>query len=107
MKDYGLWAFVKRSITPLGQPVHREQRLHLIRREDVFDLHGKTTGEGFKATHEAIEWSLRDGLKEITVITGRSGVMRQEFPHWLENHPNVQSITPARCGGSFRVKLRK
>lgn len=107
MKDFGLWAFVKRSITPLGQPVAREPRMELVRREDVFDLHDKTTAQGFEDTHKAVNRSFHDGLSEITIITGRSGIMRQEFPHWMQNHPYVRSIEPIKCGGAFRVKLRK
>ncbi len=46
-------------------------------------------------------------LKKIEVITGKSGPIRREFPHWAENNHQVQYIENSWHGGSFIIKIQK
>lgn len=54
---------------------------------------------------------LLKGTKEVTVVTGGSGRMREEFRHWCDGMPGVASCGEIRSAsgkvGSFRVRLRR
>lgn len=101
-----LWDVVKTRCTPLGQPRDpNEPRLVVEHGPDTIDLHHLT----IRDAHARVEQGLRYGartMKEMTVITGRSGEIRREFPSWADLHPNVRRIEPLNGGGAFRVILR-
>ena len=51
------------------------------------------------------QWQSHGG--NITVITGRSGQIAQEFPSWLHNRREIARVEPLNGGGAFRVTFRK
>lgn len=51
----------------------------------VLDLHGYTLNNAFQITLDFIEKNYNIGNLKVTIITGRSGQMYQEFVGWLSN----------------------
>ena len=69
------------------------------------DLHGLTVNDAHKTTGRFLDDSRARGLRDVTIITGRSGAIRDEFERWMENS-GVRRVEPLRNGGSYRVRLR-
>lgn len=69
------------------------------------DLHGMTVQAASGRASAYVAEASRLGIKKVTVITGKSGQIRQEFPTWMELNTLVQSISEANGGGAFTVKL--
>ena len=81
------------------KPVPIENSHHL-------DLHGLTLHQAHAQTLDKIV-KCRGTHKSLVFVTGKSGQIRQEFPHWLETHPMVRSVKEINGGGAFRVHYRK
>ena len=78
------------------------------------DLHGHTQDEAFTALARFLETAQGSTQRTVIVITGKSGVLRQQVPRWLNSTPNrarVLSFTAARPSdggdGALYVLLRK
>ena len=67
------------------------------------DLHGLTIQEAHAITlHQLDIW--KNVAKSLVFITGKSGIIRQEFLHWVQNTGKVETLNG---GGAFRVFLKK
>ena len=69
------------------------------------DFHQHTEEEAWSMLVDAIE----SGAREITVITGASGILKTKFEQWATNSiisPRIMSFTPIN-NGSFLVKTYK
>jgi DNA-nicking Smr family endonuclease len=85
--------------------------------ERTLDLHGMTTQRAFHALVSFLRSAHSDHVRCVEVVTGRGsgetgGVIRREFPHWL----NLPEIRPLILGaahphalnqGSVRLILRR
>jgi DNA-nicking Smr family endonuclease len=78
------------------------------------DLHGDTQDAAYEALAGFLASAQASGSRTVLVITGKSGVLRQMAPRWLNAAPNrarVLSFTPARPAdggeGALYVLLRK
>ncbi len=78
------------------------------------DLHGHTQDEAFTALARFFETAQGPAQRTVIVITGKSGVLRQQVPRWLNATPNrarILSFTAARPAdggdGALYVLLRK
>ena len=75
------------------------------------DLHGLTMQEAYGRTMELLEQHHQLGTKDMVIITGKSGQIRDEFIGWLGNCKHVARWEPLqdRRGGigSYRVFLRQ
>ena len=82
------------------------------------DLHGQTRDAAMKQLSRFLHQSAAAGRRCVLVITGKGtsgkGVLRQEFPLWLEAsdlRPLVLGLAPAQAkdggGGAFYVLLRR
>jgi len=107
-KDIDIWLEYTKEITPIADC----DRLHLLCPEpsltlshighhSYLDLHGLSVQAAYKKTLEFIDRANQNGLKKVTIITGKSGAIRKEFPEWLSRY-HVTDIN----GGSFSVKIR-
>ncbi|MDR3531415.1 MAG: Smr/MutS family protein [Rhodopila sp.] len=81
------------------------------------DLHGMTTQRAFQALMSFLRTAHAEQVRCVEVVTGRGsgetgGVIRREFPHWL----NLPEIRPLILGaahphalnpGSVRLILRR
>lgn len=66
------------------------------------DLHGMSIQQAHATTLQHLEF-WKDQTKSIVFITGKSGIIREEFCHWVQN----AKIEPLNGGGAFRVFLKK
>lgn len=66
------------------------------------DLHGMTIQQAHATTLQYLDF-WKDQTKSLIFITGKSGIIRQEFCHWVQN----ARIEPLNGGGAFRVFLKK
>lgn len=103
-----LWAKVCATVTKLGEPRDRQQLAYVVQalpESDFLDLHGMTVQEAYRAVLAFVERSNAPRL--LTIVTGLSGVICREFPHWLANHPRISSFSEANGGGAFTVRLKR
>ncbi len=49
------------------------------------DLHGFTLEQAYSCCSSRLEELFGNGCKSVEVITGKSGQIRKEFLHWIEN----------------------
>ncbi|MDA8000947.1 MAG: Smr/MutS family protein [Alphaproteobacteria bacterium] len=102
-----------------GLPRELERALRLDRREipkrDKLDLHGCSAAVARERVDAFLARKHSEGVSLVLVITGgdeRRGVIRGEFPFWLEAHCSRVSHYRAGFkqhgkGGAFYVKLRR
>ncbi len=48
------------------------------------DLHGETQSQAFTIVRSAIYKAHAEGKKSLRIITGKSGVLNEKLPLWLE-----------------------
>jgi DNA-nicking Smr family endonuclease len=112
IKDMGLWNFVKSKIRPLGSKApQRAASLPMsLARAPVppsIDLHGRTVQDAYDTVRTYVAAALAAGHENVVVVTGRSGTIRAEFPHWAEKLPGVRRAEVLPGDGAFRLKLRR
>lgn len=107
--DMSLWEHLKDSVTPLGEPRSPGETRYLVAKDSssYIDLHGYTIQAAHERVQRAIDRAREGGRDRLTIITGRSGDICQEFPTWAGLHPDVRSCEPLHGGGAFFLKLRK
>lgn len=98
-----LWAKVCETVTRLGGPRTRTRTFAAAVPVSTIDLHEMTVQEAYLLT---IDFLRTTSLREVTIITGKSGVIRREFLDWLTQARNVRSYSELSGGGAFLVKLR-
>lgn len=95
----------------------RDLRRGKVKPERTIDLHGRRAQEAHAAVHAFLADAYAEGLRCVAVITGRGssaegGVLRREFPHWL-NAPDLRRIIlgaahPHRANtGAVHLLLRR
>ncbi len=65
------------------------------------DLHHLTVHSAYMAVTSFIEKSKNYDLKRVVVITGRSGQIKKEFPHWVSSY----RFNELPNGGSFEIYI--
>jgi DNA-nicking Smr family endonuclease len=74
----------------------------------VLDLHGMTLADAHRASLEHVYQAKQAGdYRYVTIITGLSGQICDEFPRWFENHSLVRSVKALRGGGAWEIWLKK
>ena len=76
-----------------------------MRPEVRLDLHGMTREEAFAELSRFVARSQTRGVRVALIITGRSGVLRQDVPRWLDRsdiRPRILGYSEAkpRDGGA-------
>jgi DNA-nicking Smr family endonuclease len=76
--------------------------------EGRLDLHGETRASAEVALARFLKFSITRGRRCVLIVTGKSGVIRQELPVWLNSallRPHILALTPAQPedGGSGAV----
>lgn len=103
-----LWAKVCETVTRLGDPRPSMQfgQMVMERAEsDFLDLHGMTVNEAHRAVTDFI--NRPNAPRALTIVTGLSGVICREFPHWLEGNLRISSVTETNGGGAYTVRMRR
>ena len=70
------------------------------------DLHGLTLDEAYNRVKDAFADCYSKGIRKLKVITGRSGEICRQFPHWAELDTHVKSLKPNLDGGSYFVRIK-
>jgi hypothetical protein len=114
--DLELWRQYIKGVDPVGsapRPYSRRPRFlefsTRYRKAKSLDLHGLTLQEAFLTFINFVKGAYLDKIPEITIITGRSGKIRQEFPGWVD-HPRIGNLIReviAKNEGSFVIKFKK
>ena len=71
------------------------------------DLHGFTLEEAYQEFTAFIYSAYEDNISKVEIITGNSGQIKKEFPHWSENNHQIRYIENSWHKGSFIVKIEK
>lgn len=69
----------------------------------TLDLHGMTVQEAYGAVRQFLSTTSH---KDVTIITGLSGQIREEFPEWIALHGRVRHSTILNGGGAFHLRLK-
>lgn len=102
-----LWDRVCATVTRLGQP--KAPRTHFVvplapsLPDSTLDLHGYKVEEAYHAVKAFLRAHEEASSRSAVVITGKSGVIRKEFPFWMEHLGHTFEILHG--GGSFRVRV--
>lgn len=78
-----------------------------IRKIKILDLHGKTLNQAYELCNEFIYDHYTSNTKNITIITGKSGLINKEFIMWLETNRYVKSYRKLPNEGSYKLTLKK
>lgn len=93
-EDRQLWEWFTRK---MQGPV---AALNLRHHPRKLDLHGLTLQQAYAETKQFLNATPHN---RIIVITGRSGEIAKEFPHWVEGW----FVNPLPNGGSFELSRSK
>jgi dsDNA-specific endonuclease/ATPase MutS2 len=110
-----IWNRVVETLTPIGchgkpkvapRQVITTKPSRPSRPSRTIDLHGLSVMDAFLEVRSFIEDSMLDNARSVTIITGKSGLIRAEFIQWLENLP-VSKYELLNNGGAFKIFLKK
>jgi len=77
----------------------------------ILDLHGMTVQSAFNKTRTFIERHFDVGSKIVTIVTGKSGKIAEEFPHWLNNLTCIseyEALMDSRGqSGAYIIRLKR
>lgn len=112
--DAGVWDAYCKDVTPLrGGKVPSSAPAPLglafstpITTQHTLDLHGLTVAEAHTRTSNFLLLA-RSHYDYVTVVTGRSGAIRDEFLHWLSDDRGISRVEPLNGSGAFRIYFRK
>ena len=101
--DKAIWKLVSETVIPItvSVPTRLPETSCLS-----IDLHGLTIHQAHTETKVFLRDAWVKGIKRVVVITGRSGGIRQEFPVWMDQIPQVKLLEPLNGGGAFAVVLK-
>ena len=72
----------------------------------ILDLHGYSIHEAYNKTKEHLAHSISLHHKKATIITGKSGIIKQEFVFWIEPYRSNFKIISRNSGGSWLFKAK-
>jgi DNA-nicking Smr family endonuclease len=102
------------AAAPIGGHTEARLRRGRVDPEARIDLHGHNYDSAYRLLVSFLARAYADGKKLVLIITGKSGVLRQHLPLWL-NGPELQSVVIGfreahvrhGGGGAFYVALYK
>jgi DNA-nicking Smr family endonuclease len=103
--DDATWqAFIK-NVTPLTEPKPSRSTpvLERVIASHRIDLHGLCLSDAHTATMNLLDAATD---RSVTIVTGLSGAIKQEFPRWFDHLPYLR-IEELHGGGSFRIHFRR
>ena len=130
-EDKKLWEAYTKTVTPLkdvktnfclknfGKKLIKTFCFKRREKQDVptvLDLHGFTLEEAHALFVRFLNYHFENGTRKIIVITGKGkegkGLLKNEFPKWLETEQIKEKIQIANCmarndGGAFELTLRQ
>ena len=103
--DHHLWDLFTRGLHSFVTRRPAVIARHVFSR--TIDLHGMTVSEAHTMTRDYLKEASQRGEKSVTIITGRSGIIRKEFPSWLGVFPQVRTFNELNGGGAFKIYFFK
>lgn len=108
------WERFCKSVVPLQKtnkithiPKNNRKPVKRYKLDNKLDLHYENLDISFKKVNDYIDTAKEQNIKKVTIITGKSGIIKEEFPKWMENNNKVRSSTLNDNKGSFKIKLSK
>ena len=115
--ERSLWERVATSVRKFGRdqtlpvpttPVSPGFNIGTIPFNPVLDLHGMTLNGAHRAALDHIyNARLQSNCRYVTIITGLSGQICEEFPRWFDNHLGIRSIKSLHGGGAWELWLTR
>ena len=130
-EDKKLWEAYTKMVTPLKDTKTNSRlknfgkkliKTFCFKRQEkqdiptVLDLHGFTLEEAYALFVRFLNYHFENGARKIIVITGKGkegkGLLKSEFPKWLETEQIKEKIQIANCmakndGGAFELTLKQ
>lgn len=111
-EDIKLWQAYVNNIQPIkvarvqGFPEKRKttRKKHI---RSVLDLHNYTVQEAYEAFNNFVRKHYDILSKNILIITGKSGVIKTEFPTWASDNKYIRSFEAKNGGGAYTIKIAK
>lgn len=76
------------------------------RQNPILDLHGMTLSQAHAATQNHVTL-MRHRFSYVTVITGKSGILRDQLPHWVQVWSDVRSCELDKSGGAYKIWFKR
>ena len=105
--DIAVWDTFVKNVSPLGELVPNDYNppsLYIAAPLTELDLHGLTLSEAHRYTMNFVDGA---SGKYVMIITGLSGQIKKEFPHWFSNHKTVRKIEEIHGGGAYKIHFKK
>ena len=99
-----LWQYAMENF----QIVYVRPRIEI--RETIIDLHGYTLQSAYNKTYDFVYGSYIYNIKQILIITGKSGEICTECKRWLETDKFLNYIRRSQLlndGGAIKVFLKR
>jgi DNA-nicking Smr family endonuclease len=93
-------------VIPSPHPIPRIKQLDTTHVSPILDLHGMTLSEAHAAVSNHV-MHMKHKFTYVTVITGKSGIMRDQLPSWLSHMNEVRSCESDRGGGAYRITFKR
>jgi DNA-nicking Smr family endonuclease len=72
----------------------------------ILDLHGMTLQQAHAAVMQHVAACVTM-FPYVTIITGKSGIMHEQLPDWVNTIAQIRSCEPINGGGAFRLCFKK
>lgn len=107
--DRRVWRYVCRKVTPMGQHerIRTAPPLRRNHSEPLLDLHNLTVRDAHTAALRHLDQAASMGFDHVTIVTGKSGPISTEFPHWLHSRQDVRKTVCLNDGGAWQVWLKR
>jgi DNA-nicking Smr family endonuclease len=102
--DHHLWDLFTRGLHSFVTRRSSVITRHVFSR--TIDLHGMTVNEAHTTTRDYLKEASQRGEKSVMIITGRSGIIRREFPSWLQ-FSHIRNFEELNGGGAFKIYFFK
>lgn len=110
--DIKLWETYTKVIVPINikyENISRKNKRIKVNNISIstkLDLHNYTVQDAYRLFNEFIQHHYDFLNKRLVVITGKSGIIRQEFESWCKQNRHIRSVILQGDGGSYMVKLK-
>jgi hypothetical protein len=71
------------------------------------DLHGCTVQDAWYKVNSYIDEAKRLSIKEVLIITGKSGDICREFPMWMSYRIDIKECKPQNGGGAYKLRIKE
>ena len=110
-EDTELWKRVTSSVVPLGERSRDQYPMAALHVSEwpkaplvaILDLHGLTLNQAHDAVRRFLRQARGAKIKRVTIVTGRSGSIRTEFPIWMNILGHSYSVLAN--DGSFSIRV--